>query len=116
MSGSNVCAICLEALDTNTANLPCAHTFHSQCLVDHLLKDKKKRCPLCRAFPADSNEQSRDADAVYVILDHEESVRRSVYDIPVQRVLVGSASLSSRHYVQYPVFYRSFVRSEVSNY
>ena len=42
----NICVICMEPLGTDTVNMGCAHHFHGQCLVNHLLRST--RCPICR--------------------------------------------------------------------
>lgn len=58
------CVICMEALDNpaSIVKLGCEHTFHGQCLVQHLLRDK--RCPVCRfdehAVDEDSDSFSED--------------------------------------------------------
>ncbi|GAB2216180.1 hypothetical protein Droror1_Dr00023949 [Drosera rotundifolia] len=42
------CAVCLEEfkMGENLVNLPCAHKFHSRCLVPWL--DNNSHCPCCR--------------------------------------------------------------------
>lgn len=49
------CAICLEPLhvDDNRLALPCAHTFHVDCVGTWL--SEKSQCPLCRA-PVSGNQ------------------------------------------------------------
>ena len=41
------CSICLEPLDGEIVTTPCAHTFHSGCIQDWLLRGVAVRCPLC---------------------------------------------------------------------
>jgi len=50
------CAICLERLGMKSDGvaLPCAHTFHAECLGQWL--QEKRECPLCRAPAADEDD------------------------------------------------------------
>jgi len=51
-STDDICVVCQEALPDDcpaTVKLRCGHTFHGQCLVNHLLNDV--RCPICRYSP-----------------------------------------------------------------
>jgi hypothetical protein len=43
------CTICLSEQDTDSevCQLPCNHTFHSEC-IDHYLKEYNYKCPVCR--------------------------------------------------------------------
>lgn len=48
--GDHECAICKEAIDNESKELPCGHAFHLHCLRA-LLRSATgpARCPLCRA-------------------------------------------------------------------
>lgn len=47
-SEQDECAVCLEQykLGDKLMHLPCAHRFHSRCLIPWL--DKNQHCPCCR--------------------------------------------------------------------
>lgn len=52
------CAICLELLITeNVSSGQCLHFFHSTCLKNWLVKDKKRACPICRVHFLGTNYQ-----------------------------------------------------------
>lgn len=44
------CAVCLDEFKVgdNLVNLPCAHTFHSNCLLPWLHTNTNAHCPCCR--------------------------------------------------------------------
>lgn len=89
---STECSICLEEVDetpprSGTCN-PCAHRFHGECLLKHVLQNKQanmsSNCPVCRApmdgytaFPPpprtvdwyeDTQQNSCDADSYLSVI------------------------------------------------
>ena len=66
-----ICVVCQEALPDEcptTVKLGCGHTFHGQCLVNHLLNDV--RCPICRydpyCHPPSEDEEDEEDEVPYV--------------------------------------------------
>lgn len=67
------CVICMEEIEPEKiVTLRCMHSFHGQCLCNHLVHDG--RCPICRDSPYGSGNP--DAASVYSS-DEEEEVDRS---------------------------------------
>tara|TARA_B100001057_G_C22791600_1_gene927848 strand:+ start:851 stop:1228 length:378 start_codon:yes stop_codon:yes gene_type:complete len=45
-NSSHKCIICMDPLNEQSFALPCAHTFHTDCINDWL--KIKKECPVCK--------------------------------------------------------------------
>ena len=87
MESREVCAVCLEELEENTAQMPgCGHIFHTCCLINAVQYDT--RCPVCRQigngvlsrqsemFIVASSIELETNDYVTVDADHEREWRR----------------------------------------
>ena len=46
MSDNKKCLICLEDMETNQEYLPCAHSFHGNCIIPWL--EQHDECPICK--------------------------------------------------------------------
>ena len=46
MSDPKKCLICLEEMETNQEYLPCAHSFHGNCIIPWL--QENDTCPICK--------------------------------------------------------------------
>ena len=61
-----ICAICLEIIESDSINLQCNHNFHIICIDKW--KSKENTCPICRKpidevdFVSDESESSSEND------------------------------------------------------
>lgn len=86
------CAICLCSLDSEhtTSLTGCGHTFHSDCIVPAL--QRNRACPLCRFEPGDESETEEEEEQAV----EQNALRNRAIRSSLMRVNHGSASATAQ--------------------
>ncbi|GJQ10326.1 hypothetical protein GpartN1_g2117.t1 [Galdieria partita] len=107
---NEVCAVCLEAVETNThlRLLPCGHGFHISCITRWLIRGS--RCPLCneQVRLSDNSAQGEAGDLIVSVGEQQNSNRQFLE-------LGQQGSLGSREMYQ-EVILQSFERIRLRLY